>query len=289
MRILGVVITLLSLLIPVSSPVWGQQLTFTDLGWGTEAYGINDAGQIVGTYLGETSCDGPSDCRASARYHGFRTNPGIEINYPRANFYFTPRDHSAYTKAYGLSATGQIVGWARNDTGVHAFLRDTNGGFTTTSALYPYGINASGQIVGGNGQGFLLSGGTLTTIAPPGALSSAASRINDAGQIVGWFSNAAGTHGFLLSGSTFTTIDVPGAALGTQALGISATGQIVGVFTDAKSVSHGFLLSGGTFATVDVPIAMGGNTVAHGINVNGQIAGTFVDANQTVHGFLASP
>jgi probable HAF family extracellular repeat protein len=288
MRILGVVVTLLSLLVPVSSPVWGQQLTFTDLGWGTAAYGINDAGQIVGTVVGEGWCDGPSMCRSEALYHGFRTNPYIGINYPRANFYFTPA-HTAYTKAYGISATGQIVGWARNDTGLHAFLRDTNGGFTTIGALYPYGINASGQIVGGNGQGFLLSGRTLTTIAPPGALSSAASGINDAGQIVGWFSNAAGTHGFLLSGSTFTTIDVPGAALGTQALGISATGQIVGVFTDAKSVSHGFLLSDGTFATVDVPVTMGGNTVAHGINVNGQIAGTFVDANQTVHGFLASP
>ena len=45
MRILGVLITLLSLLVPMSSPVWGQQLTFTDLGWGTVAYGINDAGQ----------------------------------------------------------------------------------------------------------------------------------------------------------------------------------------------------------------------------------------------------
>jgi probable HAF family extracellular repeat protein len=263
----------LSLVAPASSPVWGQQLTFTDFGWGTAAYGIEDAVQIVGTYLGGTSCDGPSDCRASARYHGFRTNPGIEINYPRANFYFTPRDHSVYTKAYGL----------------HAFLRDTNGGFTTISALYPYGINAGGQIVGGNGQGFLLSGGTLTTMAPPGASSSAASGIDDAGQIVGWFSNAAGTHGFLLSGSKFTTIDVPGAALGTQALGISATGQIVGVFTDVESISHGFLLSGGTFATVDVPVAMGRNTAAHGVNVTGQIVGTFVDANQTVHGFLASP
>jgi len=110
---------------------------------------------------------------------------------------------------------------------------------------------------------------------------SAASGINDAGQIVGWFSNAAGTHGFLLSGSKFTTVDVPGAALGTQALGISATGQIVGVFTDAESISHGFLLSGGTFATVDVPVAMRRNTAAHGVNVTGQIVGTFVDVNQT--------
>src|SRR5437588_11930340 len=60
MRILGVVATLFSLLVPMSSPVWGQQLTFTDLGWGMAAYGINDAGQIVGLELGEISCDGPS-------------------------------------------------------------------------------------------------------------------------------------------------------------------------------------------------------------------------------------
>ena len=289
MRITAGLLSLLFLLVPMSSTAWGQQLTFTDLGWGMAAYGINDAGQIVGTELGEISCDGPSDCRASARYHGFRTNPGIGINYPRANFYFTPVAHTAYTKAYGISATGQIVGWARNDTGLHAFLRGFNGGFTTISALYPYGINASGQIVGGNGHGFLLSGGTLTTIAPPGAFSSAASGINDAGQIVGWFSDATGTHGFLLSGLKFTTIDVPGATLGTQALGISATGQIVGVSTDASSVSHGFRLSGGTFSPIDVPAAMGHNTVAHGINTGGQIVGTFVDANGMEHGFVASP
>src|SRR5437868_7487959 len=168
MSITAVLLSVLFLLVPMSSTAWGQQLTFTDLGWGMAAYGINDAGQIVGTELGEVSCDGPSDCRASARYHGFRTNPGIEINYPRANFYFTPGVHTAYTKAYGISSTGEIVGWARNDTGLHAFLRDTTGRFTAT-LLYPYGINATGQIVAAGG---VLSGGTFTPIHVPGALSS---------------------------------------------------------------------------------------------------------------------
>jgi probable HAF family extracellular repeat protein len=59
-------------------------------------------------------------------------------------------------------------------------------------------------------------------------------------------------------GSTIQEVD-DRARLG-QRLGISATGQIVGVFADAESISHGFLLSGGTFAMVDVPVAMGRNT-----------------------------
>jgi len=240
--------------------------------------------KIVGAELGDTWCDGPSMCRWEALYHGFRTNPGIEINYSRAYFYFT-RVHTAYTKAYGISSTGEIVGWARNDTGLHAFRRDTNGRFTET-LLYPYGINATGQIVAAGG---VLSDGTFTPIHVPGALGSVPAGINDAGQIVGWFSDATGTHGFLLSGGNFTTIDVPGAALGTQALGINVTGQIVGVFTDASSVPHGCRLSGGTFNTIDVPAAMGHNTVAHGINAGGQIVGTFVDANGMEHGFVTAP
>ncbi len=81
-------------------------------------------------------------------------------------------------------------------------------------------------------------------IEPNGAFESGASGINDARQIVGWFSDAVGTHGFLLAHGRFTTIDVPGATAGTtNAYGINATGQIVGSFGDAKNVVHGFLAS----------------------------------------------
>ena len=80
---------------------------------------------------------------------------------------------------------------------------------------------------------------TFTPIDVPSASSTAAFGINATGQIVGGFTDATGSHGFLDTGGVFTLIDVPGASL-TRTFGINATGQIVGGFTDATG-SHGFL------------------------------------------------
>src|SRR5262249_22268165 len=80
-------------------------------------------------------------------------------------------------------------------------------------------------------------GATFTTIDVPGASFTEAHGINDAGQIVGSFTD--GDHGFLKDAATFTTIDAPGAIL-TGALGINDAGQIVGLFDDATG-RHGFV------------------------------------------------
>ena len=148
-----------------------------------------------------------------------------------------------------------------------------------TNGTRAFGINASGQIVGtyqdNTGlHGFLLSGGTYTTLDDPLAtkqspfVDTEALGINDLGQIVGTYQdNTGGFHGFLLSGGTYTTIDVPSAATGeTFVTGINATGQIVGTYADATGL-HGFLhLPGnGLYATIDDPLATNG-TQAFGIN-----------------------
>jgi uncharacterized membrane protein len=85
------------------------------------------------------------------------------------------------------------------------------------------GINASGSVVGSYEasavvHGFLLSGGTYTTIDPLGATSTSAQGINDMGQIVGSYRDSAGPnpHGFLLSEGTYTIIDDPLATTGTN-------------------------------------------------------------------------
>jgi uncharacterized membrane protein len=78
----------------------------------------------------------------------------------------------------------------------------------------------------------------FTTIGAPGASSTDARGINDAGQIVGSFANATGVHGFLNTG-VFTTFDPPGARA-TQTFSINDAGQIVGFFFDGTS-THGFL------------------------------------------------
>jgi uncharacterized membrane protein len=68
-----------------------------------------------------------------------------------------------------------------------------------------FGINASGQIVGscedagGGSHGFLLDvDSTYTTFDVPGSLVTYANGINASGQIVGYYGDAVGgSHGFL--------------------------------------------------------------------------------------------
>jgi hypothetical protein len=74
---------------------------------------------------------------------------------------------------------------------------------------FAYGINNAGQIVGSYSD------------------ATSAAGINAAGQIVGSYTDATGIHGFLDSGGTFTTIDGPFASL-TRASGINDSGEIVG-------------------------------------------------------------
>jgi hypothetical protein len=156
-------------------------------------------------------------------------------------------------------------------------------GATSTSLL---GISASGEIVGrytadGITHGFLLSGGSYTTLDVPGATETWA--INASGQIVGNFIADGTTHGFLRSGGTYTTLDPPGST-STMPRGINDTGQTVGGYEDSDGTLYGFLLSGGVFTTIDVPGAAF-TSYASGINDLGQIVGRF-DTADSNFGFL---
>jgi uncharacterized membrane protein len=70
-------------------------------------------------------------------------------------------------------------------------------------------------------------------------LGTSANGINDAGDVVGSYTDATGQHGFLDSGMIFTNFNVPGATA-TSANGISGTGTIIGAYTDSLGASHGF-------------------------------------------------
>ena len=100
---------------------------------GTEVRGINDAGQIVGTFYNST---GPR--------HGFLDSGGIftRIDMPGAD----------WTEAYGINDAGQVVGNFQSKSPTHGFL-DSGGTFTQidvpgAQVTLAYGINDAGQIVG---------------------------------------------------------------------------------------------------------------------------------------------
>jgi len=280
--LVGVVVLAPFLAVSSSAFATSYTFTTIDVGGQTQAQGINDGGQITGYFSGHgflrgtdgaiTTFDVPSSFSTFAfginnagqivGQAQLATTPSI-VGFLRATngtytTFLVPG--SSTTTAHGINTTGQIVGYF-NDAGAHGFL-ESGGVFTTfvvpgenfgnTAAR---GINDPGQIVGtfndltlaplpwpvGNTpRGFLFSGGVFTTIDVPGASESFAYGINAAGQIVGTFVDATGAHGFLRNtGGVFTTIDVPGATH-SEAWGINATGQIVGWFNDSTG-THGYL------------------------------------------------
>ena len=243
--------------------------TYTYVTLDFPAFGVNDAGQIVGTTNGL-----PLVGSGSSPY------------------------------AYGINDAGQIVGTYNGSDGTHGFIY--SGGIYTqlddllanpVNGTSAFGINATDQIVGSyyaNNlyHGFLYSGGIYTTLDDPLATEGTyAFGINATGQIVGIYNGFDGQHGFLYSGGIYTTLDDP-LGIGTHAYGINDAGQIVGEYFDGNGGSHGFLYSGGNYTTLDDPLG----TVwsyAFGINNLGQIAGEYADTDingvPAFHGFLATP
>ncbi len=242
----------------------------------TYAYGINNAGQIVGEYgsLGFL-------------YSG---NSFTSIVYPTA---------SHETGASGINNVGQIVGYYDWGYPGQASFLYSGGSFTSfvyptaSGDTYARGINDTGQIVGsyidtkGQYRGFLYSGNSFTSIDYPGATQTLVFAINNAGQIVGYYIGSDGIHRrFVYSGGSFTSIiDYPTPSGYTTAFGINNHGQIVGSYIDTKGQYRGFLCSGGLFMSIDYPGAS--HTWPYGINDRGQISGYF--AGTGVHGFLATP
>jgi len=112
--------------------------------------------------------------------------------------------------------------------------------------------------------------------------------ISPRGQIVGLYVGSDNvTRGFLLDRSDYTAIFHPGS-IRTNALGINASGQIVGRYDDINShqvtIAHGYLYSDGVFQTIDEPDAAG-FTVVTDINPSGDMVGRYQSANGTFHGF----
>jgi uncharacterized membrane protein len=120
---------------------------------------------------------------------------------------------------------------------------------------------------------------SYTPVVFPGARATAVNGVNRAGDLVGFYRDAANdVHGFLRRDGKFTSIDYPGAK-STVPHGISASGDIVGQYSlpDTPAIAHGFLLTKqGRFTSVDVPGHT--NTVAVRLLSDGTIIGCYHDA-----------
>jgi uncharacterized membrane protein len=253
--------------------------------YGTVPEGINNEGQIAGSY---------SD--ANDRRHGFTLDDGVytTVDVP---------DAPGNTGVLDIDDRGRLVGVSGLVS--YGYLADGRGRLieidapAVASDTFPSGINNRGDVVGASDRGAARSyhgflrdrWGRYRRIGVPGARGTVASRINDGGQIVGYYSatndnpNAAtDARGFLLGPrGSVQRIDVPGATL-TQPAGINNLGEVAGGYADADGAVHGFLRGrDGEFTTIDIPDAR--VTVAVDINDLGQTAGTYIDSGGRVRGF----
>jgi len=214
-------------------PISERFLTAPFASGSSSANDINDAGQIVGHFgdgnyllpLADTSV--PNSVDLLSTY-------GILFHTPYSGL---------GQQANGINNNGQVVVATDLVPGVHSFLYDsgthalTNLDSLLGRVLTPLDINDSGAILAG---GFLFDQGMVTAIAFPGAFSTVLSQLNNAGDIVGSFTDTGGTtHGFIFSQGQYSEVDVPGART-TSTWGINDLGWIVGSFTDADG-QHGFL------------------------------------------------
>jgi hypothetical protein len=150
------------------------------------------------------------------------------------------------------------------------------------------GVFVGSATVNGEAVGYLVSGGSTTTLSgPAGAISTSALGISDGGIVVGSFSSTkvddgtgTGTlvdgpqSGFILVGSSYTTLNLPGAT-DTQLRGISPDGRYVTGFAtmaDGSSTSFVYDRSTSTFSTIVNSPAL---TVAQGVTNAGLVVGNY--------------
>ncbi len=243
-----------------------DSFTITALNLPGPVTGIDDAGQIVGTY----------------------TNGGTTNGFLESNGALTTIDVPGSDATYvnGINNRGQIVGDYLLLSQYYGFV-ESNGVFTTVDVPSSYldfsfsAINDYGELVGnyfdGTARhGFLDDNGVFTTIdfGSPTELTG----INDAGQIVGLLSSG----GFVSSGGVFSLIPNGG-----RPFSIDNLGQIAGMYI-VEPLSYGFVYANGIFTTLNDPNAVNG-TYPQGINDEGQVVGWYLDGLDQQHDFLATP
>jgi probable HAF family extracellular repeat protein len=214
---------------------------------GTTPTGINDQGQVVGTYYGD-------DFLARS----FLYDDGV----------YTPLEipGALQTIANGINNRGQIAGtYLDDDFVVHNVVYDVDGEFTefptVPGAFFsdPIAVNDRGQVVGSYSErdrpakypthGYAYADGAYTVLDFPGAAGTdffqgtRAQGVNNAGQVVGFYdARDSSVRGFVYARGVYTAVDVPGAA-NTYAYGINDRGQVVGSYQDADGNFHTFVLS----------------------------------------------
>jgi probable HAF family extracellular repeat protein len=265
---------------PPHAVLWSEG-TITDLGTyggnSSEASAINASGQIVGTIYTYVVV---ADVGNAFSYSGSTMNVLGD-----------------WSNATGINDSGQIVGHYQYQSGAFIWNGAQINPQITPLQGDPTAINASGQIVGNNGNhaAILHIGGPPTDLGTLGGTSSWAWGINDSGQVVGQADTTGdvATHAFLYDGLGMHDLGTLGEPR-SIAKGINAIGQVVGgaaITINGNHGEHAYLYSGSMMIDLNTLInPLSGWTLqeARGINDAGQIVGDGNNGSGT-RAFLITP
>jgi probable HAF family extracellular repeat protein len=216
----------------------------------TRAYGINDAGQVVGY----------STTTEEGQWHAFIT----DSNGADMTDLGTLGGYDSF--AHGINDAGQVVGTAdRAEEGPlsYAFITGPNGvnmtylGTLGVHDSHAFGINGAGRVVGNSYVGlgrhaFITgpNGADMTDLGTLGGYNSFAYGINDAGQVVGNYFTAEGVHPFITGPDgegmvdLNSLVDLPDGVILTRATGINNNGQVIAVGVIPEPETYALLLAG---------------------------------------------
>jgi hypothetical protein len=246
----------------------------------TAPQGINDLGQVVGTYW-----------NGVVSYGFIRDPTGVIVSFGVAG--------SSNTQAVAINASGETTGYYYDSSNLpHGFVRSPSGSITSfdppgSSFTVPRSINSSGQVAGGyaneNGVSFGFvrdAQGNFATVSVPGAESTGVCAISDNGSVTGdYLLSLRGqpSQGFVRDSSgVITTFVAPGAGeggggMGTIPLAINGNGEVTGYYVSQGHAYHGFSRDqAGVITTLDDPKAYEAHdfgTLPASVNLNGEIVG----------------
>lgn len=228
------------------------------------ALGINNRGQILGSYY-----DGTAEQGFVYDNHGLTTLPIADQN------------------VIGIDDRGRIVGCSY----VYDDGEFTPINFPGAVSSCVLGINDRGQLVGnynagvGSVHGFFYERGVFTAIDAPNASLTYLRAINNRGQILGYYVTDD-FHWFVYDHGEFRSIDLR-ARSGAFLQSINDRGQMVGSYPTVDG-ERGFLYDDG--AMIDIAFPGASVTEAFGINNRGEIVGFYYPPGaEGLASFVATP
>jgi probable HAF family extracellular repeat protein len=240
----------------------------------TMAYGINDMGDVVGSFTDCTFCQAQAFLFSDGEYYEI----GVQ---DQGMSRLTP---------WGINKHGVIAGTLLKDGQFSAFVMGDTDTTVLDGAARADGLNNNPDtvVVGYratakfNQAAYLWRAGNYVALINPdlpGVIASEATSINDRGDIVGFWATDAGDginvkiQGFIIKSGQLSYLDI-------IPLGINASGQIVG---QSGAGYDGAILENGVTTVIKVPGA--DYTQVLGLNNRGHLVGYYTKAGVT-YGFI---